>query len=162
MLQVRLDEHAGVIALPIAQAKAKSENTGSSNVSRGTETVLIVDDDPDVREIMSSVLSDLGYRVKDVESGEAALVLLNDYRPDLLVLDFGMPGTNGAEVAINVQQLNAGQRILFVSGYSDTSAIEKAVGKATILQKPFRPVEFAATVRSSLDASQDTLTPASE
>ncbi|MBP2433980.1 MULTISPECIES: response regulator [Bradyrhizobium] len=51
----------------------------------------------DVREIMAGVLSDLGYRVRDVANGEAALQLLRDYRPDLLVLDFGMPGANGAE-----------------------------------------------------------------
>jgi DNA-binding response OmpR family regulator/two-component sensor histidine kinase len=142
------------IALLVARTRATSENAGSSEASRGSETVLIVDDDPDVREIMSSVLSDLGYRVKDVENGETALSLLNDYRPDLLVLDFGMPGTNGAEVAVSARELNAGLRILFVSGYSDTSAIEKAVGSAALLHKPFRPAEFAAAVRSSLDASQ--------
>jgi CheY-like chemotaxis protein len=142
------------IVLPIALTQAESESAGPSDVSRGSERVLIVDDDPDVREIMSSVLSDLGYRVKEAESGEIALSILNDYRPDLLVLDFGMPGTNGAEVAISVRQINAGQRILFVSGYSDTSAIERAVGKATMLHKPFRPAEFAAAVRSAIDASR--------
>jgi signal transduction histidine kinase len=142
------------IALPIAQAEAESENTGSSHVSRGSETILIVDDDSDVREIMSSVLSDLGYRVKEVANGESALKLLSDDRPDLLVLDFGMPGANGAEVAVSARELNADLRILFVSGYSDTSAIERAVGKAALLRKPFRPAEFAAAVRSALDASR--------
>jgi CheY-like chemotaxis protein len=73
-------------------------------------------------------------------------------RPDLMGLDFGMPGSNGAEVATNARQTNGGLRILFVSGYSDTSAIERAVGKAPLLQKPFRPAEFAAAVRSTLDA----------
>lgn len=139
------------IALPVAHTEAESENARPSDVSRGSETVLIVDDDPDVREIMSGVLSDLGYRVRDVGSGESALNLLHDYRPDLLVLDFGMPDANGAEVAVSARQLNAGLWILFVSGYSDTSAIERAVGKATLLHKPFRPAEFAAAVRSSLD-----------
>jgi CheY-like chemotaxis protein len=114
---------------------------------------LIVDDDPDVRQIMVSVLSDLGYRVKEAGNGEAALDILRDYRPDLLVLDFGMPGTNGAEVAAGAKQQNEDLRILFVSGYSDTSAIEKAVGKTALLHKPFRPAEFAAAVRSSLDAT---------
>ncbi len=140
------------IALPIAHGQAEREHAGPSDVSRGSETILIVDDDPDVREIMSGVLSDLGYRVREVENGESALKLLRDFRPDLLVLDFGMPDANGAEVAVSARKLNAGLKILFVSGYSDTSAIERAVGKAALLHKPFRPAEFAAAVRSSLDA----------
>jgi CheY-like chemotaxis protein len=100
---------------------------------------------------MFSVLSDLGYQVKEAGDGKSALDILKDFRPDLLVLDFGMPGTNGAEVAASAREQNEGIRILFVSGYSDTSAIENAVGKTPLLHKPFRPAEFATAVRSSLD-----------
>jgi signal transduction histidine kinase len=139
------------IALRIAHATAERDGAETTLVSRGSETILIVDDDPDVREIMSGVLSDLGYQVKEAGSGDTALVLLKDHRPALMVLDFGMPGSNGAEVAASARQTHEGLRILFVSGYSDTSAIERAVGKAALLRKPFRPAEFAAAVRSSLD-----------
>ena len=121
--------------------------------SRGSEAILIVDDDPDVRQIMSGVLSDLGYEVREADNGEAALDILKSYQPDLMVIDFGMPGSNGAEVAARARRDNGDLRVLFVSGYSDTSAIEKAVGKATLLHKPFRPAEFVAAVRSSLDAT---------
>jgi DNA-binding response OmpR family regulator/two-component sensor histidine kinase len=140
------------IALRVAHAVADREISESDDVARGSETILVVDDDPDVRQIMSSVLSDLGYRVREAANGEAALDILKDYRPDLLVVDFGMPGTNGAEVAASARQRNNGLRILFVSGYSNTSAIENAVGKTALLHKPFRPAEFASAVRSSLDA----------
>lgn len=139
------------IALPVAHALASNENNHPHDISRGSEAILIVDDDPDVRQIMSGVLSDLGYQIKEADSGQTALSILTEYRPDLLVLDFGMPGSNGAEVAAIARQTNEALRILFVSGYSDTSAIEKAVGKAALLHKPFRPAEFAAAVRSSLD-----------
>jgi signal transduction histidine kinase len=139
------------IALRVAHGVAAREASEMDDVSRGSETVLVVDDDADVRQIMSSVLSDLGYRVKEAANGEAALDILKDFRPDLLVLDFGMPRTNGAEVASAARQYNDSLRILFVSGYSDTSAIEKAVGKITLLHKPFLPAEFASAVRSSLD-----------
>ena len=136
----------------MAHAEAKGENIGTGDVSRGSETILIVDDDSDVRQIMSAVLSDLGYRVHEADNGEAALDMLENCRPDLMVVDFGMPGSNGAEVAASARRTKESLRILFVSGYSDTSAIERAVGKAPLLQKPFRPAEFAAAVRSSLDA----------
>jgi DNA-binding response OmpR family regulator/two-component sensor histidine kinase len=139
------------IALRIAHGVAKRASAETSDMSRGAETILIVDDDPDVREIMSSVLSDLGYQVKEAGSGEVALDILRSHPPNLMVLDFGMPGSNGAEVATTARQINEDLRILFVSGYSDTSAIENAVGNAALLRKPFRPVEFAAAVRSSLD-----------
>jgi len=141
------------IALRVAHALAEHEHAEATKMSRGSESILIVDDDPDVREIMSGVLSDLGYRVKEADSGDAALELLRSARPDLMVLDFGMPGSNGAEVATAARQSNEGLRILFVSGYSDTSAIERAVGRTALLHKPFRPAEFAAAVRSSLDGS---------
>ncbi|MBV9533446.1 MAG: response regulator [Bradyrhizobium sp.] len=139
------------IALRIADAVAEHESAEAIQVSRGSETILVVDDDPDVREIMSGVLSDLGYQVKEAGSGEDALDILRSHHPDLMIVDFGMPGSNGAEVAAAARQSNEGLRILFVSGYSDTSAIERAVGKAALLHKPFRPAEFAAAVRSSLD-----------
>jgi CheY-like chemotaxis protein len=139
------------IALRVAHAVAAQENIELPHVSRGSETILVVDDDPDVRNIMCGVLSDLGYQVREAGNGEAALDILSHHRPDLMVLDFGMPGSNGAEVAVMARQASEGLRILFVSGYSDTSAIEKAAGKATLLHKPFRPAEFAAAVRSSLD-----------
>ena len=139
------------IVLRNAHATAGHESAKVSPVSRGSETVLIVDDDPDVREVMSVALSDLGYKVVEAGDGDTALGILKTHRPDLLVLDFGMPGTNGAEVATSARQLNSNLRILFVSGYSDTSAIEGAVGKTSLLHKPFRPAEFAAAVRSSLD-----------
>lgn len=141
------------IALPLAHAKATNEHVEPAAALRGSETILIVDDDADVRQIMSGVLSELGYRVTEAGDGEAALDMLKSYQPDLMVIDFGMPGSNGAEVAAAARQSNEDLRILFVSGYSDTSAIEKAVGKAALLHKPFLPAEFVAAVRSSLDAS---------
>lgn len=141
------------IALPVASAAMNKEDAQSDALARGSEKILLVDDDADVREIMAGVLSDLGYHVEEASSGEAALEIVKHHWPDLMVLDFGMPGWNGAEVAATARQTNGDLRILFVSGYSDTAAIEKAIGKAALLHKPFRPAEFAAAVRLALDAS---------
>jgi CheY-like chemotaxis protein len=140
------------IALRTADALAEHESAEPTHMSAGSESILIVDDDPDVPQIMSGVLSDLRYQVGEAANGDAALNMLKDRRADLLILDYGMPGTNGAEVAAAAKRQNEGLRILFVSGYADTTVIEKPVGKVVLLHKPFRPAEFAAAVRSSLDA----------
>ncbi|MBV9564421.1 MAG: response regulator [Bradyrhizobium sp.] len=147
------------ISLPIARAAARHEQAGEGQVSSGNfESVLVVDDDPDVRQIMVGVLSDLGYQVEEAADGRSALRLLENHQPDLMVLDFAMPGTNGAEVAAAARRYNEHLRILFVSGYSDTAALEQAVGRAALLHKPFRPAEFAAAVRSSLDTPREPAT----
>jgi CheY-like chemotaxis protein len=119
--------------------------------ARHSEKLLIVDDDSDVRDIVSSFLSELGYDVQEVPHGEAALAVLDPFDPDLLIIDFAMPGMNGAETAQAVRRRNARLPILFLSGFADSAALEAAVGEAPILRKPFRPIELAAAVRSALD-----------
>jgi CheY-like chemotaxis protein len=69
-----------------------------------------------------------------------------------MILDFAMPETNGAEVALAARQYNPNVRILFVSGYADSSALEAAVGTTPLLRKPFRPIELASAVRTALDS----------
>jgi DNA-binding response OmpR family regulator/anti-sigma regulatory factor (Ser/Thr protein kinase) len=123
-----------------------------TDMRRGhAERILIVDDDADVREIMTGVLSDLGYVVREAQHGEAAIGSLAEFSPNLVIVDFAMPGLNGAEVAVAVRKQNAGVPILFVSGFADTGSLEAAVGKAPLLRKPFRPAELAAAVRDALD-----------
>lgn len=131
-------------SVPIA-ARAPEQSQPSS------ETVLIIDDDADVRTLMSDFLSEVGYRIYAVESGEQALKMLGEITPDVLVADFAMPGRNGADVARSIRARLPRLPILFVSGYADTAALEAAVGKAPLLRKPFRPSELAAAIRSLLD-----------
>ena len=122
--------------------------------SRRSERLLVVDDDSDVREVVSGFLSELGYEVQEAPHGEAALAMLGQFAPDLLIVDFSMPGMSGAETATAARQQNSGLRILFLSGFADSAALEVAVGGAPLLRKPFRPVELAAAVRSVLDAQR--------
>lgn len=119
-----------------------------------TETVLVIDDDPDVRALVENFLKEMGYRTYVVESGEAALALLSEIRPDVLVADFAMPGLNGAEIGRAIRLRLPDLPILFCSGYADTAALEDAVGKAPLLRKPFRPVELAAAIRALLDEAK--------
>ncbi len=119
-----------------------------------SEAVLIVDDDADVRMLVGDFLSEIGYRTYLADSGEAALKLLAEVVPDVLVADFAMPGRNGAEVARAIREQLPDLPILFFSGYADSAALEAAVGKAPLLRKPFRPGELAVAIRSLLDQTR--------
>lgn len=116
------------------------------------ETVLVVDDDPDVRALVEDFLNEIGYRTYVVDSGDAVLKVLDEVTPDILIADFAMPGRNGAEVASSIRRRLPDLPILFFSGYADTAALERAVGKAPLLRKPFRPSELASAIRQLLDA----------
>ncbi len=115
------------------------------------ETVLIVDDDADVRALVDDYLRELRYRTYSAPDADSALRLLDEIKPDLLIADFAMPGSNGAELARVFRQRFPDAPVLFFSGYADTAALESAVGKAPLLRKPFRPSELAAAIRSMLD-----------
>jgi len=112
--------------------------------------VLLVDDDNAVREVTAGILQDLGYRVVEAGSGGAALDMLDKQSQiDLLLVDFAMPGMNGAEVAREVHARRPDLPILFVTGYADTEALA-AAGDDGILRKPFVQKELAAKLRSVL------------
>jgi CheY-like chemotaxis protein len=108
--------------------------------------VLLVDDDPDVREITASILQDLGYGVTEAGSGGAALEFLSDGAEfNLLVVDFAMPGMNGAEVAREARARHPALPVLFVTGYADL-AVLKGVDGEEVLQKPYRADDLARRI----------------
>lgn len=155
---VTLDSEIGkgttvTLLLPRAEADATADRRSEWKAprSQNSEKVLIIDDDPDVREFISTLLSEIGYAVQEAEDGAAALTMLAEFDPDLLVLDFAMPGINGADTAAAARQRKAALRILFVSGFADSAALDTAVGGAALLRKPFRPTDLAAAVRLALD-----------
>lgn len=113
-----------------------------------TIRVLVVDDDRLVRHFMTESLRTLGYMVMDAADGQSAIERLNENAYDLLIVDFAMPGINGAEVARIARGLQPRLRILIVSGYADSSALEAAVGDAPQLRKPFDTAELQAAVKT--------------
>jgi CheY-like chemotaxis protein len=134
-------------------AVSEREPDGDIQRARRSEKLLVVDDDPDVREIVGSFLSELGYDVTPVAHGEAAVTALGQSVPDLLVIDFAMPGMNGADTARIIRERYPRLPILFLSGFADSAALEAAVGAIPLLRKPFRPTELAAAVRAALDGA---------
>jgi CheY-like chemotaxis protein len=112
--------------------------------------VLLIDDDPDVRNTVRELLIEMGYDVQTANSGKAGIEMLDAAQPDLVIVDFAMPEMNGAEVAKIIHHSRPALPILFVSGHADTSALQDAVGNAPLLRKPFRPADLATAMEETL------------
>ena len=120
-----------------------------------TPVILVVDDDGNVREVTATRLGEAGYAVREASSGLQGLAALEaDPCVDLVVLDFAMPGMNGAEAAVEIRKRWPSLPILFVTGFADTAILMKAgtVGSDGIVQKPFRAGELERKVAAALAA----------
>jgi CheY-like chemotaxis protein len=115
-------------------------------------SVLVIDDDPVVREFVAATLTDWGYAVREAGDGPSGLAAFREWRPEVVVVDFVMPGMSGADVARTILEEQPGQPILFVSGYSQTDAIKQAAPGAPLLAKPFRAEALDELVRGLLAA----------
>ena len=142
----RAPETASVQASERGPSAEKRQPLGAS--------VLVIDDDPDVREFVAATLSDLGYSVSEAADGASGIAAFRQQRPDVVILDFLMPGVSGADVARAVRAQEPDQPILFVSGYSETDAIQQAAPGAPLLPKPFRAEALDDAVRAVLGVSQ--------
>jgi len=120
--------------------------------------VLVVDDDPPVREITATMLRTMGAEVVEAGSGGAALELLEGQPFDLIVMDFAMPGMNGAELEATCRRKWPHLPVLFVTGYADLSALS-AISDERIVQKPFRGGELQRKIGRLL-AGTDAAEPA--
>jgi len=130
----------------------ESASDSDEGIVRGQQgaSILVVDDDPDVRGFIAEALADAGYLVREVADGKAALREFAAGRPDLVVLDFVMPELSGADVAKRILKAAPGQKILFVSGYSETDAIRNVAPDSPLLTKPFRSDALCRAVRNAL------------
>jgi PAS domain S-box-containing protein len=129
-------------------------STEEHRILRGTETVLVVEDDPNVRHIVRTILEGYGYTVLEASDGEAALRLAESHAGpiDLLLSDVVMPGIGGRELARTLTGRARLSRVLFMSGYEGESALlgSDAVS-GPLLSKPFTPRQLATRVRDVLD-----------
>ncbi len=123
---------------------------------RGTETVLLVDDDAAVRELARHVLEKYGYRVLVAGEGNEALEIgrRHDGEISLLVSDLVMPNMGGQQLASRLAALRPGLRVLFLSGYADDAVVLHGMitPDTPFLQKPFSPDSLAAMVRHVLES----------
>ena len=122
----------------------------SASVPMAPLSVLVIDDDPDVRSFVVAALEEQGYRVSEASNGRDGLASIERETPDLVVLDFIMPGLSGADVARRILDKRPDQPILFVSGYNETDAVKRTAPDAPLLAKPFRAEALHKAVRSAL------------
>jgi PAS domain S-box-containing protein len=123
---------------------------------RGTETVLLVEDDERIRELALSTLERFGYTMLTAANGKEALRVAADHRGaiDLLLTDVVIPTVSGPELAKRIQVLFPEVRVLFMSGYTDDAVMRLGLlqGTVSFIQKPFGQVDLARKVREVLDA----------
>jgi signal transduction histidine kinase/CheY-like chemotaxis protein len=127
------------------------------DVPRGTETVLLAEDEPAVRRYVAAVLGALGYRVLAAEGGEEALALARAHRGEIhaLVSDLQMPRMGGPELRGRLVAERPDLATIFITGYAgDTlGPVHAAPAGALVIAKPFTPDELGVAVRRALDAA---------
>ena len=158
---VRIDSHPGAgtevrIYLPrsdTTRPAERPEDFPEAPRAPSARTILVVDDDASLRGVVAEALDALGYRVLEAEDGPSGLAAIAAHSPDLVMLDFAMPGMNGAEVARLALDKNPGLPIVFATGYADTAAIAEACGpQALVLRKPFRVKELQAVLEQAFQS----------
>jgi nitrogen-specific signal transduction histidine kinase/FixJ family two-component response regulator len=139
-----------------SQAKIPLQRLDSPDLPRGTETILLVEDDPALREMAATLLRRLGYTVLAAANGIEALSLKqprDNGHIDLLFTDIVMPHMNGQELSERVRALYPHTRTLFTSAYTGNAIVHQGVLNpgVALLQKPFTPSALARKVREMLD-----------
>jgi PAS domain S-box-containing protein len=146
------------IYLPRVQGEDESASSREVPVSlpQGTETILLAEDEPSLRQLMARVLRTQGYTVLEASDGHQALALAqaNGAKIQLLLTDVIMPGLSGKTLAEWLSQVNPAVRVLFISGYINNNAVRDAMSKpgTFFLQKPFNPLDLTKKVREAIEA----------
>jgi two-component system, cell cycle sensor histidine kinase and response regulator CckA len=119
----------------------------------GTETILVVEDEPALRALVSQMLESKGYMVVTAESAEDALELARSDLIDLVLTDLVMPRISGRELAARIRETRPNARVLFMSGYADEAVVRHGAldAGAAFVEKPFSANELARSVREALD-----------
>jgi len=146
-----------MIYLPVASTMAQELPARSSKTTGGHETILLVEDDDQVRELAENLLGmSLGYKVHVMGDAASALSFLDSGAAvDLVFTDVMMPGMNGREFARQARKMRPGLKVLFTSGFTENSIVHNGTLDEgfNLLPKPYSINELARKVREVLDAA---------
>jgi signal transduction histidine kinase/ActR/RegA family two-component response regulator len=142
------------IEFPSYEGESTASSAAQASVSRGTERILIVEDDPPVRQLAEQVLTRAGYRVASAATIDEALAVSRSDAFDLLLTDVVMPEMDGCQLADRITLQSPRTRVLFMSGYAASVLAERGVsGTPALLQKPFTALGLTSAVRQALDSA---------
>ena len=159
-IQVESEEGRGTafrIYLPVAEGatRKRREPVAGEKVAGGTETILLAEDEPDLRELTRIFLEGYGYNVLEAASAEQAIQTADLFAGpiDLLLTDVIMPGMSGRQLAENILRNRPQTKIVYMTGYTDDMVVQHKVLEpgVMLLQKPFSRVDLGMKVRSMLD-----------
>lgn len=118
--------------------------------------VLVVDDDPDMRDILDTALSSLGYKTHVADDGDVALDLFHQHRPGLVISDIYMPRLDGVRLMEEIKKESPEIPVILITGYSHLGPQESTTAKPdALLRKPFNLKELLATIREVLGMEND-------
>jgi nitrogen-specific signal transduction histidine kinase/ActR/RegA family two-component response regulator len=150
------------IYLPASEKQVREERTVAQDIPRGTQTILLVDDEEVILEVAAGMLETLGYRVISANSGKEALRVFEERRDqiNLVLLDMIMPGMGGGEVFDAIRSIDADAKVLLASGYSLNGQAREILDRGCngFIQKPFDIKRLSRKVREILDAGSSSST----
>ncbi|HZI78231.1 MAG TPA: PAS domain-containing protein [Vicinamibacterales bacterium] len=142
------------VFLPLVEDEADVALALDAGDQSGTETILLVEDEPALRSLTRRVLSSVGYTVIDAGSGQEALAVLGAHEGPvhLMLTDVVMPGMNGRDLAVRVMATRPGIKVLYASGYTDDAIFRHGVldDGSCFISKPYAPAELRRKVREAL------------
>jgi CheY-like chemotaxis protein len=159
-IEVESEEGVGTtckIYLPRVMERVEAENTKDTftELPRGSETILLVEDEEIVRNLTRQILEGCGYTVIEAQNGIEALAISDKeiHEFDLLLTDVVMPQMSGSELVAKLKKKAPNLRVLFTSGYTDDEVVRHGVIEANMnfIQKPFSPKDIADKVREIID-----------
>jgi CheY-like chemotaxis protein len=133
--------------------EANAVATEPGRAAESDETVMVIEDESSVRELVIEVLNDLGYRALEAEDGPTGLrILRSQARIDLLVTDVGLPGMNGRQVAEAAREHRPGLKVLFITGYAENAAMANGflAPGMEMVTKPFAVETLASRIREMI------------
>ncbi|HJQ19594.1 MAG TPA: ATP-binding protein, partial [Gemmatimonadaceae bacterium] len=143
------------IALPAASDELAPGfiDDAPADLPRGTEIILLVEDDADVRSFARRTLEERGYTVLPASGSMHALELAASAQVDVLLTDIVMPELNGPELVARLKQIQLPAVVIYMSGYADEALVSMGLGTGSaFLRKPFTPATLVRTVREAIDA----------